>query len=73
MKLGMLISFLKIKISINVVLNTHSLRMGMVFLCISVAALTGTPIMGAIIKAQGGKYWGSAICAGGMLLLANIP
>lgn len=39
-------------------------RLGMAFTIISFAALTGQPIAGAIISAQGGKYLGAQIYAG---------
>lgn len=51
-------------------------RVAFVFLCISIAALTGTPIGGAIIKHNNGGYLGAqlfaglTVLAGGCLLVA---
>ena len=51
-------------------------RVAFVFLCISIAALTGTPIGGAIIKHNNGGYLGAqlfaafVVLAGGCLLVA---
>ncbi|KAK7432451.1 hypothetical protein QQZ08_001016 [Neonectria magnoliae] len=44
-------------------------RMGMVFTIVSFATLTGSPIAGAIIKSQGGKYLGAQIFAGTSMVL----
>ncbi|KAK7421315.1 hypothetical protein QQX98_002209 [Neonectria punicea] len=44
-------------------------RMGMVFTIVSFATLTGSPIAGAIIKSQGGKYLGAQIFAGSSMVL----
>lgn len=47
-------------------------RMGMVFTIVSFAALTGSPISGAIISAQGGKYVGAQVFSGTSMLLATV-
>lgn len=39
-------------------------RLGMAFTCVSVAALTGSPIGGAIVSSMGDRYWGAQIWAG---------
>lgn len=43
----------------------------MAFLVISLAALVGTPITGAIISNQDGSYQGAAIFAGVMVLVGS--
>ncbi|KAI1814131.1 MFS general substrate transporter [Poronia punctata] len=44
-------------------------RIGMVFTIVSFATLTGNPIAGAIIAAQGGRYTGAQAFTGSILLL----
>lgn len=46
-------------------------RMGMVFTIVSFASLTGSPIAGAIINSQGGKYIGAQIFAGTSMVLGT--
>lgn len=43
-------------------------RMGMTFTIVSFAVLTGPPIAGAIISAEGGSYVGAQVYAGTCLL-----
>ncbi|KAK1673101.1 major facilitator superfamily transporter [Colletotrichum godetiae] len=43
-------------------------RMGMTFTIVSFAVLTGPPIAGAIIEAEGGRYVGAQVYAGSCLL-----
>ena len=44
-------------------------RMGMVFSIVAFAALTGSPVAGALIQADGGRYLGAQIWAAtGMIL-----
>jgi hypothetical protein len=38
--------------------------LGMVFSIVSFACLTGTPIGGAMIQSQMGRYWGGQVFAG---------
>ncbi|KAH7165791.1 major facilitator superfamily transporter [Dactylonectria macrodidyma] len=47
-------------------------RMGMVFTIVSFAALTGSPIAGAIISSQSGTYVGAQVFAGTSMLLATV-
>lgn len=42
-------------------------RQGVVFTCLSIASLTGSPIAGAILSAQNGTYWGLQLFAGAMM------
>jgi len=44
-------------------------RMGMVFSVVAFASLTGSPIAGALIQADGGTYLGAQIWAGTSMLL----
>ncbi|KAJ3463872.1 hypothetical protein MRS44_008658 [Fusarium solani] len=46
-------------------------RLGMAFTIVSFATLTGQPIAGAIIKAQGGQYVGAQAFAGSCLILGS--
>ncbi|KAL6364827.1 hypothetical protein LRP88_00800 [Fusarium phalaenopsidis] len=46
-------------------------RLGMAFTIVSFATLTGQPIAGAIIKAQGGQYVGAQAFAGSCLVLGS--
>ncbi|KAK2873577.1 hypothetical protein FQN49_002264 [Arthroderma sp. PD_2] len=43
-------------------------RQGVLFTCISIATLTGTPIAGAILNQQNGTYWGLQVFAGVMMV-----
>lgn len=45
-------------------LRRRGTRMGMTFTIVSFAVLTGNPIAGAIITAQGGRYWGAQLFTG---------
>ncbi|KAH8733813.1 major facilitator superfamily transporter [Ilyonectria robusta] len=47
-------------------------RMGMVFTIVSFATLTGSPIAGAIISSQGGKYVGAQVFSGTSMVLATV-
>jgi MFS family permease len=42
-------------------------RQGVLFTCISIASLTGSPIAGAILSRQNGTYWGLQVWAGAMM------
>jgi hypothetical protein len=42
-------------------------RQGVLFTCISIASLTGSPIAGAILSRQNGTYWGLQVFAGVMM------
>ncbi|OQE16648.1 hypothetical protein PENSTE_c023G06602 [Penicillium steckii] len=42
-------------------------RQGVLFTCISIASLTGSPIAGAILNNQNGTYWGLQVFAGAMM------
>jgi MFS family permease len=42
-------------------------RQGVLFTCISIASLTGSPIAGAIMSRQNGTYWGLQVFAGVMM------
>ncbi|OKP10903.1 Riboflavin transporter MCH5 [Penicillium subrubescens] len=42
-------------------------RQGVLFTCISIASLTGSPIAGAILSRQNGTYWGLQVFAGAMM------
>ncbi|CAI7678931.1 unnamed protein product [Penicillium pancosmium] len=42
-------------------------RQGVLFTCISIASLTGSPIAGAILNSQSGTYWGLQVFAGAMM------
>lgn len=39
-------------------------RLGMAFTCVSLAALTGSPIGGAVVSAMDGRWWGAQVWAG---------
>ncbi|GAB1203307.1 hypothetical protein APSETT445_001936 [Aspergillus pseudonomiae] len=43
-------------------------RQGVLFTCISIASLTGSPIAGAILSRQHGTYWGLQVFAGAMMV-----
>jgi len=43
-------------------------RQGVLFTCISLATLTGSPIAGAILSRQHGSYWGLQAFAGGAMV-----
>ena len=43
-------------------------RQGVLFACISIASLTGSPIAGAILSRQNGVYWGLQVFAGAMMV-----
>ncbi|EFR00365.1 monocarboxylate transporter [Nannizzia gypsea CBS 118893] len=43
-------------------------RQGVLFACISIATLTGSPIAGVILNQQKGEYWGLQIFAGIMMV-----
>ncbi|KFY01139.1 hypothetical protein V490_01068 [Pseudogymnoascus sp. VKM F-3557] len=43
-------------------------RQGVLFTCISVATLTGSPIAGAILSQQQGTFWGLQVFAGVMMV-----
>ncbi|OLN90170.1 Riboflavin transporter MCH5-like protein 22 [Colletotrichum chlorophyti] len=47
-------------------------RMGMVFTVVSFACLTGSPIAGAIVNSQNGKYMGAQGFAGSCMILGMI-
>lgn len=55
--------------SLTTDLRKRGTRMGMTFTIVSFAVLTGSPIGGAIITAQGGSYVGAQIFTGVSLLL----
>lgn len=38
-------------------------RLGMAFTCVSIAALTGSPLGGSIVSRMGNEYWGAQIWA----------
>ncbi|KAK1142186.1 hypothetical protein N8T08_008112 [Aspergillus melleus] len=42
-------------------------RQGVLFTCLSIASLTGSPIAGAILNRQHGTYWGLQVFAGAMM------
>lgn len=44
-------------------MNKVGTRLGMAFTCVSLAALTGSPIGGAIINSMDNQYWGAQIWA----------
>ncbi|KAA8893672.1 putative MFS monocarboxylate transporter [Sphaerosporella brunnea] len=52
-------------------LSKSGTRMGMVFSIVSFACLTGSPIGGAIIQRQMGKYWGGQVFAGICILVGG--
>lgn len=43
-------------------------RQGVLFTCLSIASLTGSPIAGAILNRQHGTYWGLQVFAGAMMV-----
>lgn len=43
-------------------------RQGVLFTCISVPTLTGSPIAGAILSQQNGNFWGLQVFAGVMMV-----
>ncbi|KAJ5519643.1 hypothetical protein N7463_000096 [Penicillium fimorum] len=43
-------------------------RQGVLFTCISIASLTGSPIAGAILSRQNGTYWGLQVFGGAMMV-----
>ncbi|KAI1957045.1 hypothetical protein LOZ58_005967 [Ophidiomyces ophidiicola] len=42
-------------------------RQGVLYTCLSIATLTGSPIAGAILNGQHGRYWGLQTFAGAMM------
>lgn len=61
--------------SLTTDLSKVGTRMGMCFTIVSFGTLTGPPIAGALIQADGGQYryaqlWGGAVCVAGALILA---
>lgn len=56
--------------SLTTDLRKTGTRLGMVFSVISFAALTGPPIGGALLSADGGKYLPAQIWAGASMLLS---
>ncbi|KAL8281336.1 hypothetical protein RQP46_006370 [Phenoliferia psychrophenolica] len=54
--------------SMTVQMDQIGIRTAMAFIFTSLAALTGTPIAGAMITAQGGSYVGAACWSGAMVL-----
>ncbi|KAI1863452.1 uncharacterized protein JN550_009563 [Neoarthrinium moseri] len=55
--------------SLTTDLRKRGTRMGMTFTIVSFAVLTGNPIAGAIITAEGGKYWGAQVFTGISVLI----
>jgi predicted MFS family arabinose efflux permease len=55
--------------SLTTDLRKRGTRMGMTFTIVSFAVLTGNPIAGAIINAQGGEYWGAQVFTGVSILI----
>ncbi|KAL3421605.1 major facilitator superfamily transporter [Phlyctema vagabunda] len=47
-------------------------RQGVLFSCISIATLTGSPIAGAILSRQHGTYWGLQVFAGAMMVASTV-
>lgn len=47
-------------------------RSGTMYACMSVAALTGSPIGGALISAAEGSYWKLQVFTGTMLVMGTI-
>ncbi|KAL1889032.1 hypothetical protein Cpir12675_005950 [Ceratocystis pirilliformis] len=47
-------------------------RVGMVYVFLGVAGLTGTPLSGAIIDSMGGRYWGAQLWASSCFLCSAI-
>ncbi|KAI1935049.1 hypothetical protein LOZ12_005629 [Ophidiomyces ophidiicola] len=43
-------------------------RQGVLYTCLSIATLTGSPIAGAILNSQHGRYWGLQTFAGAMMV-----
>ncbi|KAI6352213.1 hypothetical protein MCOR25_009483 [Pyricularia grisea] len=52
-------------------LRKRGVRIGMVFSCVSIAALTGSPIAGALISAMNGSYMAAQLFVGGSLLMGS--
>ncbi|ELQ40327.1 hypothetical protein OOU_Y34scaffold00448g27 [Pyricularia oryzae Y34] len=52
-------------------LRKRGVRIGMVFSCVSIAALTGSPIAGALISAMKGSYLAAQVFVGGSLLIGS--
>ncbi|KAM0745702.1 MFS general substrate transporter [Meredithblackwellia eburnea MCA 4105] len=58
--------------SMTLQMNQIGIRIAMAFLLVGFAALTGTPISGAIITHQKGSYVGAAVCSGVMVLVGSV-
>lgn len=52
-------------------LRKRGVRMGMAFSCVSLAALTGSPIAGALVSAMGGRYLGAQLFVGASLMIGG--
>lgn len=58
--------------SLTTDLSKAGVRIGMIFSIVSVASLTGPPIAGALIDAQGGKYLGAQLFGGTSMVLGSV-
>ncbi|TLS23691.1 uncharacterized protein PpBr36_06604 [Pyricularia pennisetigena] len=52
-------------------LRKRGVRIGMAFSCVSIAALIGSPIAGALISAMKGSYLAAQVFVGGSLLMGS--
>ncbi len=74
---GLAASAIQALFSVSLVALTDDLsklgtRMGMVFSVVAFATLTGSPLAGALIRADGGTYLGPQIWAGTSMLLGAV-
>ncbi|KAH5439841.1 hypothetical protein HBI47_044980 [Parastagonospora nodorum] len=65
---GAFVSLLPAQIAHISPVEQIGVRVGVTFACISFAGLVGAPIAGAIVDANGGRFWGLNVFSGVMLL-----
>jgi len=65
---GAFVSLLPAQIAHISPVERIGVNVGVTFACISFAGLVGAPIAGAIVDANGGKFWGLNLFSGIMLL-----
>jgi hypothetical protein len=53
-------------------MSKTGVRQGVLYTCMSIATLTGSPIAGAILNRQHGTYWGLQVFAGAMMVASVV-
>ncbi|GAQ06034.1 probable transporter MCH4 [Aspergillus lentulus] len=53
-------------------MSKTGVRQGVLYTCMSIATLTGSPIAGAILNKQDGTYWGLQVFAGAMMVASVV-